>query len=105
MELLDDLDDANADSCGGSEDLQEYDKDDNDSLDIESNDGGLDTGIDEIEVSPIGQLSIVPAMLKTTKAKWPAAPAVSCSKKTGAAPVVDKDSDTSSADLGEVSYG
>lgn len=93
--------DSDTDLHGELDDLQEYEEDEN-SLEIESIHGSSDDGIDELVIAPNGQLSVVKPSKKAAKPKKVSAPAASRSKAKQAAGVLDKGSDSDSADHGEI---
>ena len=93
--------DSDTNLHGKLDDLQEYEEDKN-SLEIESIHGSSDDGIDELVITPNGQLSVMKPSKKAAKPKKVAAPAASCSKAKQAAGVLNKGSDSDSADHGEI---
>lgn len=100
---IESLDSSDADvdlHSGDSDNLQEYDEDEDGSLEMLSDDSdrGLDIGLDEN-----GQLSVVKAAQKPTKAKLAAVPAASRGRAKPVVREVDEDSESDSADNGESS--
>ena len=96
-------DGSEADGDLFEENMQEFDEDEN-SLNIESEEEESGVGIDEIEITPNGQLSLAKQSWKVpAKSKKAAAMAASSHKKgkQGAA-VLNEDSDSDSA--GEMLY-
>ena len=100
---IESLDGSDADvdlHSGDWDNLQEYDEDEDGSLEMLSDDSdrGLDIGLDEN-----GQLSVVKVAQKPTKAKLAAVPAASWGRAKPVVREVDEDSESNSADNGESS--